>query len=76
MERAADKIRERSESMDGAPAQAGAKVAEGMETAATYLKDHSTTEMWTDLEQYAKQHPGQALAGAIVTGFLLGRILR
>jgi ElaB/YqjD/DUF883 family membrane-anchored ribosome-binding protein len=47
-----------------------------MESAAGYLKEHSTTEMWEDLEHYAKEHPGQALAGAVVTGFLLGRILR
>jgi ElaB/YqjD/DUF883 family membrane-anchored ribosome-binding protein len=76
IERAADALRERSESMEGTPAQAGIKVADSMETAAAYLKDHNTTEMWGDLERYAKQHPGQALAGAVVTGFILGRILR
>jgi hypothetical protein len=76
MERAAEKIRERSESMDGTPAQAGTKVAESMDTAATYLKEHSTSDMLNDLEHFAKEHPGQALAGAVITGFVVGRILR
>ena len=76
MERAAEALRERSGSMEGAPAQASLKVAEGMETASTYLKEHNTTEMWSDVERYAKEHPGKALAGAVVTGFVLGRILR
>jgi ElaB/YqjD/DUF883 family membrane-anchored ribosome-binding protein len=76
MEQAAGMIRDRASSMDGTPGEAGTKVAEGMETAATYLKEHNTTEMWNDLEHFAKEHPGQALAGAVVTGFVLGRILR
>jgi ElaB/YqjD/DUF883 family membrane-anchored ribosome-binding protein len=76
MERAAGMIRDRSTSMDGTTGEAGTKVAAGMESAATYLKEHNTTEMWNDLELYAKEHPGQALAGAVVTGFVLGRILR
>jgi ElaB/YqjD/DUF883 family membrane-anchored ribosome-binding protein len=76
MEQAASMIRDRSRSMEGTPGEAGTKVAESMESAATYLKEHNTTEMWNDLEHFAKEHPGQALAGAVVTGFVLGRILR
>ena len=76
MERAAEALRERAGSTEGAPAQASLKVAEGMETASMYLKQHNTTEMWSDAERFAKEHPGKALAGAVVTGFVLGRILR
>jgi hypothetical protein len=76
LERAAEMLRDRSDSMDGTPAQAGTKVAESMDTAATYLKQHSTSDMLNDLEQFAREHPGQALAGAIVAGFVVGRILR
>jgi hypothetical protein len=47
-----------------------------MDTAATYLKEHSTSDMLNDLEHFAKEHPGQALAGAVITGFVVGRILR
>lgn len=75
MERVAEMVRERTPD-DGMAAKAGAKAADGMETAAGYLRDHDTSEMWNDLESYARQHPTQALAGAIFAGFVLGRILR
>jgi ElaB/YqjD/DUF883 family membrane-anchored ribosome-binding protein len=76
MERAAEQLRERSGSTQGIPAQAGVKVADGMETAATYLREHKTDDMINDLEHYVKEHPTQALAGAIFTGFVIGRVLR
>lgn len=76
MERAADMVRERTAGVEGPAAEAGTKVAEGMESAATYLKQHSTSDILSDIEKYAKEHPAQALAGAVFTGFVLGRILR
>jgi ElaB/YqjD/DUF883 family membrane-anchored ribosome-binding protein len=76
MESAADKIRERTQYSDGVQAKAGTKVAEGMEKTAGYLKEHDTNEMVDDLEKYVREHPVQALAGAVVGGFLVGRILR
>jgi uncharacterized protein YjbJ (UPF0337 family) len=76
MESAASQIREKVAGSDGMTAQAGTKVAEGMESAATYLRGHDTNEMWHDFESYARTHPGQTLAGAVVAGFLLGRLLR
>lgn len=76
MERAAEMTRERMQGQGGMAAQAGGRVAEGMESAAGYLRTHDTNEMWNDIESYARTHPAQALAGAIVTGFFIGRILR
>jgi ElaB/YqjD/DUF883 family membrane-anchored ribosome-binding protein len=76
MERAAAMVRDRTATTDGPAAEAGTKVAEGMESAAAYLKEHSTSDILSDIEKYAKEHPGQALAGAVFTGFVLGRILR
>jgi hypothetical protein len=77
MEKAAGMLRERTAGTDGGVAsQAGTKVADGMESAASYLRQHDTTEMWNDVEAYAKQHPTQALAGAVIAGFLLGRLIR
>lgn len=75
MERAADMVRERVPS-DGMAGEAGTKAADVMENAAGYLRSRDTTEMWNDVESFAKSHPGQALAGAIVAGFVLGRIIR
>ena len=77
MERVAGAVRERSEGANGSPAaQAGVKVADSMENAAGYLRSHDVNQMWSDVEAYAREHPAQALAGAVLTGFLVGRIIR
>jgi ElaB/YqjD/DUF883 family membrane-anchored ribosome-binding protein len=73
---AAEKIRQKSQEQDGMAAEAGSKIAEGMDQTATYLKEHDTGEMVDDLERYIRQHPMQAVAGAVAAGFVIGRILR
>lgn len=76
LEQAADRLRGQAEGSSGMPAQAGVKVAEGMESAAGYLREHNTEDMLGDIESYVKAHPTTALAGAVVAGFFIGRILR
>jgi ElaB/YqjD/DUF883 family membrane-anchored ribosome-binding protein len=73
---AAEKLREQAEERGGMQGKVGLKAADTMEQAAGYLRDHKTDEMWSDFERYAKEHPMQAVGGAVVAGFLLGRILR
>jgi ElaB/YqjD/DUF883 family membrane-anchored ribosome-binding protein len=75
MESAASKLREQAENMDGMPAQAGTKVADTMERTAGYLRERDSAEIMDDIEQYVREHPMQAVAGAIAGGFLIGRIL-
>jgi len=76
MEQAAGTLREKVSSQSGLTAEAGTKVADTMEKTAGYLHDHSTTEMWDDVESYVREHPGQALMGAVVAGFLIAKVLR
>ena len=76
MAQAAEKLRAQSAHSEGMPAQAGVKVADGMETAAAYLREHNTEEILGDVEVYVRKHPTTALAGAVAAGFLIGRILR
>lgn len=76
LESAAQKLKERTQEADGMPAQAGTKVAEGMEKTAGYLREHDTSAILDDVETYVKEHPMQAVAGAVVGGFLISRILR
>ena len=76
LETAAEKIKGVTGNAEGAPAQAGVKLAEGMESAAGYLKEHSSDEILKDFETFVKEHPAQALVGAVFAGFLFGRILR
>jgi hypothetical protein len=76
LESTAERIKGMAGEGDGLPAQAGTKIAEGMESAATYLKEHSSDELFKDLEGYVKEHPAQALVGAVFAGYLVGRIMR
>ena len=76
MKKAADVLRDKTGQSSGMTAQAGTKVADTMESAAGYLREHDTAQMWDDLEAYVREHPAQALAGAAFAGFLFGRILR
>ena len=76
MQTAAEKIRERSESREGMQAQVGTRVADTLEKTSGYLREHDTNEMWDDFESFVRENPMQAAAGALVAGFVLGRILR
>jgi hypothetical protein len=69
-------LRERAEGAGGTTGQAGVKVADTMERTAGYLREHDTADMWNDFEQLVRDHPRQALVGALVAGFVLGRIVR
>ena len=44
--------------------------------AAQYFRTHETKEVVADVRKYLVAHPGQALAGAAVVGFVAGRLLR
>jgi len=76
LESTAERIKSMTGEGEGMPAQAGVKVAEGMESAAAYLKEHSSDEIFKDLEVFVKEHPTQALVGAIFAGFMVGRMMR
>jgi ElaB/YqjD/DUF883 family membrane-anchored ribosome-binding protein len=75
MQGAADKLRDRAEQQGGVAADAGVKVADTMERSAEYLREHDTDQIFEDLEQYVRKHPMQAIAGAVVGGFIVGRLL-
>jgi len=76
LESAATQVRERAGEGDGMRAAAGTKVADGLEKASTYLRDHESREVWDDLETYIRDHPTQALIGAVAAGFVLARVMR
>lgn len=76
MEDTARKLREQTEGKGGVQAKAGEKMAEGMEKTAGYLRERDTQQIMGDVERYVREHPLQAVAGAVVGGFILSRILR
>jgi hypothetical protein len=76
MEKAADKLRSQALREEGVRAQAGEKVADGIDKTAEYLREHDTQAILDDVEKYVRRHPVQAIAGAVVGGFVLARVLR
>lgn len=76
VETAAQQVKDRVSGAGGIQETAGIKVAEGMDKTAAYLREHDTKAMMSDFENYAKEHPTQAIAGAVAFGFLLGRLLK
>jgi len=76
MSSAADMIRDRTGETSGLPHEAGTKLAETMDKTATYLHEHSSEEIWSDVESYVREHPTQALVGAVLAGWVMARVLR
>jgi ElaB/YqjD/DUF883 family membrane-anchored ribosome-binding protein len=76
LEQGAGKLREKAQERGGMAGDAGVRVADSMEKTATYLREHDSAELLDDIEKYVRDHPVQAVAGAVVGGFLIGRILR
>ncbi|MCC6614624.1 MAG: hypothetical protein IT320_14180 [Anaerolineae bacterium] len=56
--------------------QAADNVAKGLEKAAHYLKRRSYEDMGDDVERVVKRRPMRALGIALVTGIVIGMILR
>ncbi len=52
------------------------QAADNLGATATYVREHTMRDMFSDLERYVKTHPTQALLGAVVMGFLVGRTIR
>lgn len=75
-ERGADQLRSQAEGRGGMQEKAGVKAADAMERTAGYLRENRTDEIWADVERMAREHPLQALGGAVVAGFVIGRVLR
>ena len=52
------------------------RAADRIDGAAQYLRDHEVKDMMSGVESFIKEHPAQALLGAVVVGFLAGRSMR
>ncbi|MGE5597221.1 MAG: hypothetical protein ACM3S1_14450 [Hyphomicrobiales bacterium] len=73
---AADQLRQRSEGKEGMQGQVGTKAADALEKTSSYLKERDSQQIWDDVESFVRENPMQAAAGALVAGFILGRMLR
>lgn len=73
---AAEKMRMRAEEGDGVKSTVEARAADAMDKTATYLRDHDTEQLMHDIEEFVRNHPLQAAAGALVAGYVIGKIVR
>lgn len=71
---AAEGLRHRVEERDGTSARAGAKAADAMERAGSYLQDHDSGEVFGDLASFVRENPLKSIAAAVFLGWLLGRM--
>lgn len=75
LESAASSLHERAESLPGGEkiVRAAHSAAEAMEKTADYVRDQDLQDMFADLQQVVKKHPGATLLTAAAIGFLLAR---
>ena len=79
LDRAASTIHEKAGSLPGVgqkAANAANTLADGMESTASYLRDHDLKDVGASMAGICRKYPVQSLLSAVAVGFLLGRALR
>jgi hypothetical protein len=78
LEGVAERAREKAPDLPGGErsARAAEYVADKAEQTAGYIRAHTTSEMVGDVENVIRRHPMQALFGALVVGFFIGRSMQ
>lgn len=78
LDRAASTIHDRAESVPGGPkvVKMTHRIADGMESTASYLRDHDFKKMGKDVMDVSRRYPTQSLVAALAVGFLIGRSRR
>ena len=78
LNRVAGSIHDRAGSVPGGPRveRIAHGLANGMESTASYLRDHNFSDMKHDVVEVARKHPAQALLSALIVGFFVGRAVR
>ena len=76
--RAASAIHDNAESVPGGPkvVKMAHNIADGMESTASYLRDHDFAKMGKDVMDICRRYPTQSLVAALAVGFLIGRSKR
>jgi hypothetical protein len=78
LDRAASTIHDKAESVPGGPkvVKMTHSLADGMESTASYLRDHDFKKMGKDVMDACRRYPTQSLVAALAVGFLIGRSRR
>ena len=76
--RVASTLHSKADSVPGGPKIVSFthNIASGMESTASYLREHDLSKMGKDLMGICRKYPTQSIAAALAIGFLLGRSAR
>src|SRR5207302_6464465 len=76
--RVASTLHDKADSVPGGPklVKFTHNIANGMESTATYLREHDFSKMGEDLMSVCRKYPTQSIAAALAIGFLIGRSAR
>ena len=72
----ASTIHEQGDRLASTTSNAMHATADKIQSASDYLREHDASAMMEDVQRLLRRYPGQALAAAVVVGFLFGRTLR
>ncbi|MEX2263660.1 MAG: hypothetical protein WD696_17015 [Bryobacteraceae bacterium] len=78
LENASSSMHRRADGLPGGQRVSGIahKAADGLHSAAEYVRTHDTNTIKHDTENTLRRHPVQSLVVAAVGGFLVGRMVR
>ena len=78
LDRVASTIHEKAGSLPGGQkaADAANSLADGMESTASYLRDHDLKDMGKSLTGVCRKYPVESVVAALAIGVLVGRALR
>jgi len=75
LDRAASTMHDKAESIPGGPKVADLthNLADGMQSTASYLREHDFNQMGKDVMNFCRRYPTQSLIAALAVGFLIGQ---
>jgi len=69
-------VRDLGSKAESAANRAAASVGDQFSSTVDYVRENGVQDMMDDVTSYVKAHPAQALIGAVVLGFVAGRMAR
>jgi nitrogenase molybdenum-iron protein alpha/beta subunit len=78
LDRVASALHDKAASVPGGPklVKVTHSIADGMESTATYLREHDFSKLGEDLMNVCRKYPTQSFIAALALGFLVGRSAR
>lgn len=74
-ERVTEAVTEISDTATDTTRRLARQTAEGVQRGADYFRNNGFQQIADDVLEYAKANPTQAMAGAAVVGFVIGRLV-